>query len=107
MRQNLPVTNIEKQFPKGKTLVSKTDLKGTITYANDAFVEISGFSREELLGQAHNLVRHPDMPAEAFADLWNTLSSGFPWRGVVKNRSKEGDHYWVEALVVPIHNGTM
>lgn len=80
MRKNLPVVNTEIAFPKGKTLGSKTDLKGRITYANDVFVEMSGFTHEELLGQPHSLVRHPDMPAEAFSDLWSTLKSGFPWR---------------------------
>jgi aerotaxis receptor len=89
-------------YPKGKYLVSKTDMKGTITYANDTFVALSGFSREELLGKNHNLVRHPDMPPAAFADLWTTVKEGRPWRGIVKNRNKSGDHYWVAALVVPV-----
>ncbi|MEN6586188.1 MAG: PAS domain-containing methyl-accepting chemotaxis protein [Sulfuricella sp.] len=102
MKINLPVTQSEKPYPKGKYLVSKTDLKGAITYANDAFVELSGFSREELIGKNHNLVRHPDMPPQAFEDLWRTVKTGRPWRGVVKNRSKSGDHYWVDAFVVPV-----
>ena len=102
MKKNLPVTNVEKPFPKGRCLVSKTDLKGTITYCNATFIELSGFSKEELKGQNHNIVRHPDMPPAAFDDLWKTLKSGFPWMGVVKNRSKNGDHYWVKAFVVPI-----
>jgi aerotaxis receptor len=102
MKINLPVTQMEKPFPKGKYLVSKTDLKGAVTYANDAFVELSGFSREELIGKNHNLVRHPDMPPQAFEDLWRTVKAGLPWRGVVKNRSKNGDHYWVDAFVVPV-----
>ncbi|MEN6586744.1 MAG: PAS domain-containing methyl-accepting chemotaxis protein [Sulfuricella sp.] len=101
MKVNLPVTGIEKPFTSG-TIVSRTDLKGAITYANDAFVELSGFSREELIGKNHNLVRHPDMPAAAFAWLWSTVKSGQPWRGIVKNRCKDGDHYWVEAFVVPV-----
>jgi aerotaxis receptor len=102
MKKNLPVTQVERCFPKGKLIVSKTDLKGIITYANDAFVEISGFSREELLGKNHNIVRHPDMPPQAFQDLWDTIKKGQPWRGIVKNRCKNGDHYWVDAFVVPI-----
>jgi aerotaxis receptor len=102
MKNNQPVSQIEIPFPQEKYLVSKTDLKGAITYVNDAYVELSGFSREELIGKNHNLVRHPDMPPQAFEDLWRTVKSGLPWRGVVKNRAKNGDHYWVEAFVVPI-----
>jgi PAS domain S-box len=101
MKVNLPVTGREKPFDHG-TIVSKTDLKGIITYANDAFVEMSGFTCEELIGKNHNLVRHPDMPAAAFAWLWDTIKQGKPWRGIVKNRCKNGDHYWVEAFVVPV-----
>ena len=102
MKKNLPVTQHEQAFPKGKYVVSKTDLKGIITYANDTFVELSGFTRDELIGVNHNLVRHPDMPSAAFQDLWDTLKQGRPWRGVVKNRCKNGDYYWVDALVVPV-----
>lgn len=102
MKTNLPVTQQEIPFPSGAYLVSKTDLKGIITQANDAFVEISGFSREELIGKNHNLVRHPDMPPQAFADLWRTVQAGLPWRGIVKNRAKNGNHYWVDAFVVPV-----
>ncbi len=98
----MPVTGIERPYPKGKTLVSKTDLKGLVTYANDVFIELSGFSKEELYGKNHNIVRHPDMPPEAFDDLWKTVKEGRPWRGVVKNRCKNGDFYWVDAFVVPI-----
>jgi len=100
--KNVTVTQVECPFPSGQYLVSKTDLKGVITFVNDAFVEISGFSREELLGCSHNIVRHPDMPAAAFADLWATVKAGRPWRGLVKNRCRNGDHYWVDALVVPV-----
>lgn len=102
MKNNQPVTQREVPFPPNTYLVSRTDLKGCITYCNDAFVEISGFSRDELIGQSHNIVRHPDMPKAAFADLWQTVKSGMPWRGLVKNRCKNGDHYWVEAFVVPL-----
>lgn len=107
MKINMPVTQVEVPFPANGYLVSKTDTKGIITHANDTFVGISGFTREELIGSSHNIVRHPDMPAEAFADLWQTLNSGLPWRGIVKNRCKNGDHYWVAAFVVPVRkNGT-
>ena len=102
MRTNLPVTQREFSFPKGQTLVSTTDLKGRMTHCNANFIALSGFTAEELLGQPHNLVRHPDMPAEAFRDLWATISSGQPWMGVVKNRRKNGDHYWVLANVTPL-----
>src|SRR5664279_3299694 len=102
MKNNQPVTSVEHFLPAGKIIVSKTDLKGLVTYANDAFVELSGFGRDELLGHSHNIVRHPDMPVEAFADLWDTVGAGRPWRGVVKNRCKNGDFYWVNALVIPV-----
>ncbi|MDP1524368.1 MAG: PAS domain-containing methyl-accepting chemotaxis protein [Rhodocyclaceae bacterium] len=102
MKNNGPVTQREAPFPRGKYLVSKTDLKGIITYCNDAFIELSGFTKDELIGKSHNIVRHPDMPPAAFGDLWETVKSGRPWRGFVKNRCKEGDHYWVEAFVVPL-----
>ena len=102
MRNNLPVTSVEKEFPAGEFIVSKTNPKGLITYINRTFVEISGFTESELIGQPHNLVRHPDMPPEAFADLWETLKKGMPWGGLVKNRCKNGDFYWVYANVTPI-----
>jgi aerotaxis receptor len=86
-------------------IVSKTDLKGRITYANRCFIDISGYSEEELIGAPHNLLRHPDMPPAAFADLWQTLKAGKPWRGMVKNRCKNGDYYWVEANANPIWEG--
>ncbi len=102
MRQNLPITNQERKFPKGQKLISTTDTRGTITYCNDAFVQISGFSREELIGQPHNLVRHPEMPVAAFKTMWEYLQKGKPWMGLVKNRCKNGDYYWVHAYVTPI-----
>lgn len=102
MRSNLPVTNREYDYPDGEFLVSKTDAKGRITYANSIFVELSGFTTEELIGAPHNIVRHPDMPTVAFEDLWRTLKKGRAWRGLVKNRRKNGDHYWVEANANPI-----
>ena len=102
MRINMPVTDKEVMMTAGEILVTRTDRKGHITYANDEFVEISGFTREELIGANHNLVRHPDMPAAAFEDMWQTLKSGQPWSALVKNRTKTGDFYWVEANVVPV-----
>jgi methyl-accepting chemotaxis protein len=102
MRKNLPVTQIEREFPEGEFIVSRTNLKGLITYVNRTFIEMSGFTEPELIGAPHNLVRHPDVPAEAFADLWQTLKKGLPWSGLVKNRCKNGDFYWVFANVTPI-----
>ncbi len=102
MKKNLPVTQVEQPFPKGRYIVSKTDLKGITTYGNQTFFDISGFSPEELIGKNHNIVRHPDMPPQAFKWLWDTIQDGRPWRGVVKNRCKNGDFYWVHALVVPV-----
>ncbi|MBQ0930136.1 methyl-accepting chemotaxis protein [Ideonella alba] len=106
MRNNGPVTQQEYAFPKGATLVSVTDIQGRITYCNGPFIEVSGYSRDELMGQPHNLVRHPDMPAEAFRDLWATVEQGRPWTALVKNRRKNGDHYWVRANVTPMLNGS-
>jgi aerotaxis receptor len=105
LRTNLPVTGTEYVMKDGQSIVSKTDVKGRITYVNPSFIEVSGFSAAELIGKAHNIVRHPDMPPEAFADLWETLQSGKPWTGLVKNRRKNGDFYWVVANVVPIKEG--
>ena len=102
MKKNFPVTTQQVSIAPDISLVSKTDLKGIITYANEAFVETSGFSLEELLGESHNIVRHPDMPAEVFADMWQLLKQGKPWQGIIKNRCKSGDFYWVDACVVPI-----
>jgi len=102
MRSNGPVTNREVEMVDGDLLVSKTDTGGRITFVNDAFIAISGFSEQELLGAPHNLIRHPDMPKEAFADLWATVKAGRPWEGLVKNRCKNGDHYWVRANVTPM-----
>jgi aerotaxis receptor len=106
--KNAYVSQKEVLYPVGTVFVSKTDTKGIITYANDAFVEISGYSREELIGTNHNIVRHPDMAPQAFKWLWNTLHAERPWRGVVKNRCKNGDHYWVRATIAPIiENGAL
>lgn len=105
MRINLPVTQNNYDFPGDELLVSVTNTKGEITHCNPAFVRVSGYVYEDLMGQPHNLIRHPDMPAAAFKDMWRTIAHGYPWTGVVKNRRKNGDHYWVRANVTPIMEG--
>lgn len=105
MRRNLPVTNTERTFEPATKLISVTDLQGTILDCNDAFIEVSGFTKSELIGQPHNIVRHPDMPTEAYKVMWEHLKSGKPWMGLVKNRCKNGDYYWVDAYVTPITQG--
>ena len=105
MRKNLPITQQERTFGRDTKLISTTDTRGVIQHCNDAFVEVSGFEREELIGQPHNLVRHPDMPAAAFKVMWQHLKTGKPWMGMVKNRCKNGDFYWVNAYVTPITEG--
>ena len=102
MKLNHPVTDREVLMKPGTILVTRTNLKGIITYANEAFIEISGYSKDELIGANHNIVRHPDMPPAAFADLWQCLKAGRPWSAPVKNRTKSGDYYWVEANVTPV-----
>jgi PAS domain S-box-containing protein len=102
MRTNLPVTTVEYPITDATLIVSRTDLKGRLTYFNDEFVQASGFAEAELMGQPHNLIRHPDMPPEAFDNLWDTLKAGKPWAGAVKNRRKNGDFYWVLATASPI-----
>ncbi|BEU97671.1 PAS domain-containing protein [Acidovorax sp. DW039] len=102
MRINMPVTQRNYDFPGDELLVSSTNTKGEITHCNQAFVRVSGYSYEELIGQPHNIIRHPDMPPEAYKDMWRTIGRGEPWTGLVKNRRKNGDHYWVRANVTPI-----
>ncbi|MBS3963373.1 MAG: PAS domain-containing protein [Methylomonas sp.] len=102
MKLNHPITDREVLMKPGTILVTRTNLKGVITYANDAFVDISGFTRDELIGSNHNIVRHPDMPPAAFEDMWHCLKNGRPWTAPVKNRTKSGDYYWVEANVTPV-----
>lgn len=102
MRTNLPVFDSEFLLMDDMSLVSKTDIKGRITYVNPAFIEASGFAEEELIGKPHNLIRHPDMPEQAFGDMWQTLKTGLPWTGIVKNRRKNGEFYWVNANVTPV-----
>ncbi|OHZ04309.1 methyl-accepting chemotaxis protein [Salinicola sp. MIT1003] len=105
MRNNQPVTDQEFVINESDYLISRTDLKGRITYANPAFIKVSGFTREELIGAPHNIIRHPDMPPAAFANLWETLQKGENWSGVIKNRRKDGSHYWVQSTVTPIVEG--
>ncbi|WP_394788171.1 methyl-accepting chemotaxis protein [Rhodoferax sp.] len=105
MRTNLPVTQQEYDYPSSDMLVSTTNTQGLITHCNEAFVQVSGFAYDELIGQPHNLIRHPDMPPEAFKDMWQTIGHGRPWTGMVKNRRQDGSHYWVQANVTPIMEG--
>ncbi len=102
MRKNLPVTNTQCDFDASQRIVSTTDTKGRLTYVNDDFINISGFTEEELISKSHNIVRHPDMPPAAFDDLWKTIKTGNSWMGIVKNRCANGDYYWVDAFVTPV-----
>ncbi|UTF60829.1 PAS domain-containing methyl-accepting chemotaxis protein [Gilvimarinus sp. DA14] len=105
MRNNGPVTQKEVPVKPGEEIVSATDLNSKIVYCNDTFCTISGFEESELIGQPHNILRHPDMPSDAFAMLWGALKQGNAWMGLVKNRCKNGDHYWVDAYVTPVGEG--
>ncbi|MBY6261516.1 PAS domain S-box protein [Azospirillum sp. 412522] len=102
MRVNEPITDREIVMEDGVLLVSRTDTGGRITFVNKAFVDISGYAESDLIGAPHNLIRHPHMPKEAFADLWATIKDGRPWEGLVKNRTRTGDFYWVRANVTPV-----
>ena len=100
------ITEIETKFPEGCLIVSRTDTSGIITHCNESFVKMSGYTREELIGQPHSILRHPDIPPAAFADLWNTLENGKKWNGYVKNLRKDGGYYWVYVTAIPnIRNG--
>ncbi len=105
MRINQPTTPHEYRIPGDATLVSTTDIQGRILHCNRSFIEVSGFDRDELLGQPHNIVRHPDMPEQAFQDMWDTVQRGEPWSGLIKNRRRNGDYYWVRANVTPLMRG--
>lgn len=105
MKVNLPVTQKNFDFPSDWQLISTTDLKGRITYVNEDFIKVSGFEWDELIGKNHNVIRHPDMPPAAFKDLWDTVKKGEVWSQMVKNRCKNGDHYWVLAYVTPVYAG--
>ena len=102
MKRNLPVTDHEVLMEKGKPIISKTNLKGQIIAVNRTFIEISGFSLDELINKQHNLVRHPDMPPPVFQEMWDTIKADRPWKGFIKNRVKNGDYYWVYAQVTPV-----
>jgi aerotaxis receptor len=102
MKKNLPITNQEVDYPANANILSTTNLKGALTYFNKDFLDISGFESDELMGKNHNVVRHPEMPPAAFEDLWRNVKAGESWMGMVKNRCKNGDHYWVDAFVTPI-----
>ncbi len=102
MKMNLPVTGRNVDFAPDANILSTTDLTSAITYANQDFIDVSGYSRDELLGAPHNVLRHPDMPSQAFAHMWQTLRAGRSWMGMVKNRCKNGDHYWVSAYATPV-----
>jgi PAS domain S-box-containing protein len=108
VRLNEPITDHEVLVPENETIVSRTDNGGRITFVNRTFCDVSGFSEEELIGKPHNIVRHPHMPKEGFANLWATIKSGQPWDGLVKNRTKSGDFYWVRSNVTPVvEDGTI
>jgi aerotaxis receptor len=95
------ISEREIPYPEGRLIISRTDLNGVLTHANEAFVELSGYTHDELIGQPHNILRHPDMPRAAFKDLWDTVSAGKKWHGYVKNLRKDGSFYWVYATAVP------
>ncbi|WP_438971334.1 PAS domain-containing protein, partial [Methylophaga sp.] len=103
MKKNLPVTDTEVKFTR--PLISTTDLKGIVNGFNKDFIDVSGFDADDLMGVNHNIIRHPDMPPAAFADLWKTVKDKNHWMGIVKNRTKSGDYYWVDAYVTPIFKG--
>ncbi|WP_039058436.1 PAS domain-containing methyl-accepting chemotaxis protein [Enterobacter sp. Bisph1] len=103
MKRNTPVTQNEYLLNEGATLLSTTDMHSHITYANTAFIDASGFTEQQLMGEAHNIIRHPDMPPAAFGDMWFTIQQGDSWTGMVKNRRQNGDHYWVRANVTPVY----
>ena len=105
MRNNQPVTQREISLAPQQKLISTTDARGVITYCNDAFVDISGFDKVDLIGAPQNIVRHPDVPSAVFTHMWAALKQGRPWMGIVKNRCRNGDHYWVNAYVTPVFEG--
>jgi len=103
MQYNKSEFLIETEVPQDELIISRTDLKGTITYANELFCSVSGYTLDELIGKPHNIVRHPDMPSQAFKELWQTIQNKERWQGIVKNMTKEGGFYWVNALVFCVY----
>ena len=101
--KNQIIINNEVVFDKSQQLLAATDLDGVITYANNIFCHVSGYSQEELLGNSHHIVHHPDMPRAAFTDLWKKLQQHQSWRGLIKNRCKDGRYYWVDTYVTPLY----
>ena len=99
--KQVTILDEELPYPDGKLIVSRTDKQGIITHCNQSFVEMSGYTEEEIIGQPHHILRHPDMPRAAFKDLWDTLERGDKWHGYVKNLRKDGSYYWVYATAIP------
>jgi PAS domain S-box-containing protein len=106
MRRNQQIIDNEVTFKATEELVSTTDKRGIITYANKVFCDVAGYERDEIVGKNHNIVRHPDMPKAAFKDMWEHLEAGRSWQGIVKNLCKDGSYYWVDAFVTPIYEGS-
>ncbi len=104
MKVNLPVTDHEYDYDPSLKLISTTDVRGIITHANEAFWDVSGYEQDELLHHNHNVIRHPDMPEQVFKDMWERIKEGYPWEGVIKNRRKNGDYYWVYAYVTAVYS---
>lgn len=101
MTRKVLYTQIETPYPDGKLIVSTTDPAGVITHVNQSFIEMSGYTEDELINTPHSILRHPDMPPAAFKDLWDTVQKGNKWQGFVKNLRKDGGYYWVKATVIP------
>ena len=98
----------ETEVPQDELIISRTDLEGNLSYANDMFCEISGYRLDELIGKAHSIVRHPDMPDETFKDLWQTIQNKKQWIGIVKNLRKDSGYYWVKAIISGVYkNGEL
>lgn len=106
LARDTSLTGVEKYFDENELIVSKTDLKGRLTYCNDVFLRIAGYSEKECIGQPHSMIRHPDMPRSVFGLLWETIQDGREIFAYVMNRCKNGDHYWVNAHVTPSRNGS-
>lgn len=104
--KQVEVIDQEVPFPDGRLIVSRTDTTGILTHCNQSFIDMSGYTEEELIGQNHYILRHPDMPAVAFQGLWDTIKKGKKWHGHVKNLRKDGKYYWVHATVIPNIRGT-